>query len=67
MNIVAKIMCIVTISAFCAAGFFATPDEIVNKNKARQVSESQQLAFCVPQPADVSSTLHLARTFAHST
>ena len=67
MNIVAKIMCIVTISAFCAVGFFATPGETVNKNKALKAIESPQLAFCVPQPADVSSTLHLARTFAHST
>lgn len=61
MNIAAKVLTIITVSAFCAVGVFASPNGKSHKNKVLDAWQNDELAFCVPEPVDVSSTLTLAQ------
>ena len=61
MNTAAKIMCIITVVAFCSVGILASPDEKASKLKELSAEEDKELAYCLPGPADVSSTLNLAQ------
>ena len=61
MNSIAKIACLVTVSAFCAVGFFASPVENRQKNKEMNIKGDGEIAYCEPEPIDVSSAFRLAQ------
>ena len=67
MNTAAKIMCIVTVATFCGVGVIASSDEISQKNNSVSGEGNDEIAYCLPEPTDVSSTFNLAHTDTNPT
>lgn len=62
MNIAAKTMCLIAVSTFCAVGMMASPSQPSEPKPIEQSAEVQELAHCVPKPADYSSLSKLVET-----